>query len=81
MPDLAAIAIRPSNRVPIDTDEILLALTLLSEPPQVIELRLLHVQPPGQRVPVTMSGYFNDYIALVERSPARAANMKRRGQL
>lgn len=47
-----------------DLAEILRALDLLREPAQVIELRLLEVQGQGQRMPVTMSGYFNDFKLL-----------------
>ena len=49
-----------------DADEIHFALTLLSEPGQIVELRLLKVHPKGQRVPLTMSGYFDDHAALAK---------------
>lgn len=47
-----------------DPPEIQRALDLLAEPGQVIELRLLEVQCQGQRFPVTMSGYFDDFKLL-----------------
>jgi len=50
----------------VDSDEILRFLSLLAEPDQVIELRLLHIQSSGRRFPYTMSGYFSDYRKLAE---------------
>ncbi len=47
-----------------DRAEILRALTLLAEPGQIVELRLLEVQGRAQRIPITMSGYFDDFRAL-----------------
>jgi hypothetical protein len=49
-----------------DPAEILRALDLLVEPGQVIELRLLEVQVQGQRVPTTMSGYFDNVKVLAD---------------
>lgn len=53
-----------------DADEILLALRILCEPEEVVELRLLHAQPKGYRLPVTMSGYFNDHRELAKIAKA-----------
>jgi hypothetical protein len=47
-----------------DRSEVLRALGVLAEPGQVVELRLLGVQSQGQRIPVTMSGYFDDFELL-----------------
>lgn len=47
-----------------DLPEILRAVDLLSELGQVVELRLLEVQGQGQRMPATMSGYFDDFKVL-----------------
>ena len=47
-----------------DHSQILRALDLLAEPGQVVELRLLEVQGQGYRIPVTMSGYFDDFELL-----------------
>jgi hypothetical protein len=52
------------KRVQPDIGEILRALELLAEPEHVIELRLLDVQNQGQRIPTTMSGYFDDFKLL-----------------
>jgi hypothetical protein len=49
-----------------DRSEILRALELLAEPSQVVELRLLEVQSQGLRMPVTMSGYFDDFELLAD---------------
>ena len=51
-----------------DLPEILRALQLLAEPGQVIELRLLEVQGQGQRIPTTMSGYFDDFDLLANNA-------------
>jgi hypothetical protein len=59
--------------VKADIAEILRALSLLAEPTQVIELRLLHARPNRQRTPVTMSGYFNDHRALADQALAYSA--------
>lgn len=48
--------------------EILRALSLLAEHGQVIELRLLGVQGQGQRIPTTMSGYFDDFKLLADNA-------------
>jgi hypothetical protein len=48
--------------------EILRALELLAEPRQVIELRLLGVQGQRQRMPTTMSGYFDDFKLLASNA-------------
>lgn len=48
--------------------EVLRALGLLAERGQVIELRLLDVQGQGQRVPATMSGYFDDFRLLADNA-------------
>ena len=47
-----------------DVEEIRLALSLLAEPDQIVELRLLKVQLKGHRMTLTMSGYFDDHSAL-----------------
>jgi hypothetical protein len=47
-----------------DRSEVLRALGVLAEPGQVVELRLLGVQSQGQRIPVSMSGYFDDFELL-----------------
>jgi hypothetical protein len=47
-----------------DRSEVLRALDLLAKPGQVVELRLLEVQSQGNRIPVTMSGYFDDFELL-----------------
>jgi hypothetical protein len=49
-----------------DRSEVLRALGVLAEPGQVVELRLLGVQSQGQRIPVTMSGYFDDFELLAD---------------
>jgi hypothetical protein len=49
-----------------DRSEILRALELLAEPGQIVELRLLEVQGQGQRIPLTMSGYFDDFKLLAD---------------
>jgi hypothetical protein len=49
-----------------DPAEILRALELLAEPGQAIELRLLEVQSQGQRIPPTMSGYFDNVKDLAD---------------
>src|SRR5882724_7400629 len=56
--------------VKADVAEILRTLSLLAEPAQVVELRLLRAQPNGQRMPVTMSAYFNDHKALANQALA-----------
>jgi len=53
-----------------DANEVLRALRLLTEPSQVIELRLLHVLPERRQMPVTMSGYFNDPGELANKALA-----------
>lgn len=68
MPNRAAAPTQQLPQVHIDTDEILRALSLFAEPGQVVELRILHAQPRGQRIPVTVSGYFNDYKALADKA-------------
>ena len=72
MPNRATAQTQQLSQVHIDTDEILRALSLLAEPGQVIELRLLHAQPKGQRIPVTMSGYFDDRQTLASKAQANA---------
>jgi hypothetical protein len=59
--------------VKTDTAEILRFLNLLAEPDQVIELRILGVQPGGQRFPYTLSGYFNDHKKLAEAASKSSA--------
>ncbi len=49
-----------------DRPEVLRALGLLAEHGQVVELRLLEVQGPGQRISTTMSGYFDDFKLLAD---------------
>jgi hypothetical protein len=51
-----------------DTREILRCLSVLTEPNQVVELRLLDVLLSGSRVPVTMSGYFDNREALAAQA-------------
>jgi hypothetical protein len=51
-----------------DTSEICRFLSLISEPGQIFELRLLHVRLPEGRFSVNMSGYFNDHGALAENA-------------
>jgi len=51
-----------------DIPEVLRTLELLAEPRQVIELRLLEVQGQGQRMPTTMSGYFDDFKLLANNA-------------
>lgn len=51
-----------------DRPEVLRALDLLAEHGQVIELRLLDVHGQGQRVPATMSGYFDDFKCLADNA-------------
>jgi hypothetical protein len=57
-----------------DTAEILRFLVLLAEPDQIIELRLLNVQPDGQRLPYTLSGYFGDYQRLAAAASKRSTS-------
>lgn len=47
-----------------DPKEILRFLALVAPAGQVIELRLLHVQPNGRGFPRTLSGYFRDHTKL-----------------
>jgi hypothetical protein len=54
------------KQAPVDPAEILKFLSLVSEPGQVIELRLLNVQLQGQRLSVTMAGYFSKRDLLVQ---------------
>jgi hypothetical protein len=54
-----------------DTGAIARFLDLVSAPGQVVELRLLKVQPSGS--PCTMSGYFNDYEKLAAEAAKRSA--------
>ena len=49
-----------------DRPAIQRALGLLAAPGQVVELRLLDVQCPGQRIPRTMSGYCHDFGLLAD---------------
>jgi hypothetical protein len=53
-----------ASKLKPDITEMLVFLKLVAEPDQVIELRLLKVQLPGHRTPVTMSGFFSDHDAL-----------------
>lgn len=48
-----------------DANEMLRALRLLTDPGQVVEIRLLNVALAANRVPVTISGYFDDYDAFI----------------
>jgi hypothetical protein len=59
-----------------DLPEILRALGLLAEPGQIIELRLLEVQAQGQRIPTTMSGYFDDLQLLANSAIKYGGNAK-----
>ena len=56
--------------------EILRALGLLPKDGQVVELRLLGVQGPGQRPPATMSGYFDDFKLLADNASRHGAAAK-----
>ena len=60
----------PNHAVSSNTEEILRTLSLLGNDGQVFELRMLNARPKGQRYPVTMSGYFDDYRALAEHARA-----------
>jgi hypothetical protein len=52
--------------LPADKNEIKRALTLLTEPGQVVELRSLNVSTPAYRAPHTVSGYFTDWNLLAD---------------
>jgi hypothetical protein len=56
--------------------EILRALALLAERGPVIELRLLDVHGRGQRIPATMSGYFDDFKLLADNASRYGAAAK-----
>lgn len=56
--------------VKVDVGEVLRALCLLTEPGQVIELRLLHARPERRQIPATMSGYFDDPQVLAKKAQA-----------
>jgi hypothetical protein len=66
-----------TGKVKPDVAEMLRSLKLLTEPDQVLELRLLKVQLEGYRTPVTMGGYFSDREALA--SAAAKYNMSAQG--
>jgi hypothetical protein len=51
-----------------DASEVCRFLSLISEPDQIFEMRLLHIRLREVRFPLTMSGYFNDHGALAENA-------------
>ncbi|MGA2186782.1 MAG: hypothetical protein ABSH47_27550, partial [Bryobacteraceae bacterium] len=59
-----------------DPSEIRRALSLLAEPGQIVELRLLEVQREGQRFSATMSGYFDDFKLLAASASKHGGTAK-----
>src|SRR3712207_6288380 len=62
MPDAASRQSVPQ----LDLDQVRQTLSLMLEPGQVTELRVLDVSTPGYRRPHTVSGYFDDVDALID---------------
>jgi len=56
-----------------DAAEIRRCLTLVAAPGQIVELRLLNVQKPGQRFPVKMGGYYSDCEKLAKHAYEESA--------
>lgn len=60
----------------LEIERIKAAVSVLAEPGQVVELRLLQVQLPGRQSTATMSGYFDSASVLAEKAAEFADSAK-----